>query len=211
MSYNDLNDLKPSERFSNRGIWIFVFFYFGLISGFFLFSNMNPINAVIIHNNLDGYREATFKATRVTEITRSKNGRSWISDRQLLGELRANARWVKTGFAAGRQLEKIYKLEDANTSNLYAAAVGKEVQVLYNPSVQAEAGGESLAVISADRADHIEAFWLTLLKIVTYLMWFIFCAYMWITYPNRFQKRKELAIKKNFELRKLNRNRKVNE
>jgi hypothetical protein len=89
MTYNDLNDLKPSERFSNRGIWIFAFFYLGLCYGFLLFNNINPINAVIIRSNLDGYREVAFKTTRVIEVMRSKNGKTWISDRQLVGELRA--------------------------------------------------------------------------------------------------------------------------
>lgn len=211
MSYNDVNELKPSERFPNRGIWIFVCFFLGLIYGFFLFKNMNPINAVIIHRNLDSYREVTFKATRVVEIKSSKNGRTWIRDRQLVGELRANTKWIDSGFVAGRQLEAIYKLENANAPNLYEVSVGKMVKVLYNPALQADAGGESLAVISVDRADHIEAFWLTVLKILIYIPWFIFCIYMWITYPKRFQQRKEIAIKKNFELRRLSRNRSANE
>jgi hypothetical protein len=211
MSYNDLNDLEPSERFPDRFIWIFVFFFLGLIYGFILFKNMNPINAIIIHTNLDGYREVTFKATRVIEIKRSKNGRTWIADRQLVGELRTESKWIETGFVAGRQLEKIYNLENGNTPDLNTVSVGKTVNVLYSPAVQIEAGGESLAVISADRSDHIEAFWLTLLKILIYVPWFIFCTYMWVTYPMRFEHRKELAIKRNFALRKLNRNRNAHE
>ena len=216
MPYNNLRNLEHSEKYSNRIFWVFCGIFPMLAFYIFLLISSNPINATIIHFNLDEYQDATFKATRVIEIRRiprlpSDYPKNWVSSRQLIGELKLNSGVTETGFIAGRHLEKIYKLEDANTPSLNALVIGSSVKVLYNPSMQSESGGESLAVISADRSDHIAGFWTMLMKTLVFLLWLMFCAYMWITNPKRFEHRKEQAIRKNFELRKLNRNRNVNE
>jgi hypothetical protein len=216
MPYNNLSELKYGDMNQDRVWWIFI----GIFSIFLMYGLLNftgsPINVIRIHANLDGYRESIFKATKVIEVFRfrqvsSSHPKNWVVARQLLGELKLNSGVAETGFVAGRHLEKIYKIDDVNTPNLNGIVIGNSVKVLYNSSMHSEADRESLAVISADPSDHIAAFWVLMLKIFAFFPWLIFCGYMWITYPQRFELRKTQAIRKNFELRKLNRNRKVNE
>jgi hypothetical protein len=216
MSYNNMSESKYSEMHYDRIWWIFI----SIFSIFLMFALLNftgsPINVIRIHANLDGYQAATFKATRVVEIRRIPRlppdyPKNWLVARQLIGELKLNSGVAETGFVAGRHLEKIYKIDDTNTPSLNGIVIGNSVKVLYNSSMHSEADRESLAVISADPSDHIAAFWVLVFKIFAFLPWHIFCGYMWITYPQRFELRKTQAIRKSFELRKLNRNRNVNE
>jgi hypothetical protein len=186
MPYNNLIELKHSEMHSDRSWWMFIGIFSILFMCGYLQVIANLSETMMIYANLDGYRETTFKATKVIEIRRIPRlppdyPKNWVRSRQLIGELKLNSGITETGFIAGRHLEKIYKLENANIPNLNILAIGSSVKVLYNPSMQSGSERESLAVISADPSDHIFAFWIVILKIFVFLPWLIFCSYMWIT------------------------------
>ena len=158
--------------------------------------------AFLIYKNLSSYQPATFTATRVIEVIRSRNGNSWVGDRQLLGTVQYAFASADTGFMAGRHIEYVYKISSYNTPELGQIAIAKPVSVLFNQTIQIDAMGESLAVIGADPAEHVKMFWLTIIKAVFILFWLIFCAYMWKTHPIRHDAFRKRQLILEFEKRK---------
>jgi hypothetical protein len=125
----------------------------------------------------------------------------------LIGVIQAtSSKVIQAEVLTQRQVEMAFRIPDANIPQLGELTLQKPITVLFNPKIEPNhLWDESLALIANDRGAHLSEFIWSMAKLICVLLWFSFCAYMWATYPGRYQKRLQKELSNEFALRRINR------
>ena len=195
------------DRYPNRGMWIFAGFFFAMMAGGSFFQSADPYKAAKIYFSLDEYIPVTFTAQRVIENTSTRRGRINIVSRDLIGVIQVNqANNLNTAVLTSRQVEIAFGIPNANILQLSDLTLQKRITVLFDPKIEPHYfGDESLVLIANDPAAHRSVFLWSVAKTCLILLWFLFCVYMWLTYPDRYQRRVHKELSDDFARRRSKR------